>query len=155
MERNGKWTTEEEEYTAKLIELFVAGQVGSEVQDGDTLRAFLSIKLSCKPMRVSKKFAHQQILGLQYQSNANINECEILDRQMLDELRESYLLKDAIVKENRRKRKKYLKGSAIQKVMKPNEYEESRDEDNDELKNLMMTIDWDDMNFDDDTEGDK
>lgn len=43
MMRKGKWTEEEESYTMKLIEAFVAGVL--PLPQGTTLRSFLSEKL--------------------------------------------------------------------------------------------------------------
>ena len=43
MARKGKWTEEEETYTMKLIEAFIAGVL--PLPQGTTLRSFLSDKL--------------------------------------------------------------------------------------------------------------
>lgn len=58
--RRGKWTPEEEEYANRLIEEFENGTV-TGCENGCTLRAFLSRKLHCAPMRISKKFAGKSI----------------------------------------------------------------------------------------------
>lgn len=58
--RRGKWTTEEEEYANFLVRQFENGTV-PDCENGCTLRAFLSRKLHCAPMRISKKFAGQSI----------------------------------------------------------------------------------------------
>lgn len=58
-QRSGKWTREEEAYADILIELFDKGQV--EEKNGVTLRSFLSRKLFCVPMRISKKYAGRGI----------------------------------------------------------------------------------------------
>lgn len=58
--RRGKWTMEEENYAKVLIKQFENGTV-SNCDNGSTLRAFLSKKLHCAPMRISKKFAGQGI----------------------------------------------------------------------------------------------
>ena len=84
--RCGKWSAEEEAYTARLIKNFDAGSLptcgspasacarppprGSlvrarRVENGTTLRAFLSKKLNCSTMRISKKFAGKKCLGKQ------------------------------------------------------------------------------------------
>lgn len=57
--RSGKWTREEEAYASILIDLFDKGQV--EEKNGVTLRSFLSRKLFCAPMRISKKYAGKGI----------------------------------------------------------------------------------------------
>eukprot|EP00533_Pseudo-nitzschia_delicatissima_P003443 CAMPEP_0116092882 /NCGR_PEP_ID=MMETSP0327-20121206/8282_1 /TAXON_ID=44447 /ORGANISM="Pseudo-nitzschia delicatissima, Strain B596" /LENGTH=789 /DNA_ID=CAMNT_0003584343 /DNA_START=223 /DNA_END=2592 /DNA_ORIENTATION=- len=87
--RSGKWNPEEELYANILIELFEEGRVdefeknldgnndqsttGSNEKDfkvtnGMTLRAYLSRKLYCSPMRISKKFAGRGIGKLVYMS---------------------------------------------------------------------------------------
>ena len=53
--RKGKWTTEEELYANKIIDLFNKGLLN--VSSGTTLRSYLSDRLSCDPMRITKKFA--------------------------------------------------------------------------------------------------
>ena len=57
--RSGKWTDEEERYADLLIELFEKGHI--EEKNGCTLRSFLSRKLHCAPMRISKKYAGKGI----------------------------------------------------------------------------------------------
>ena len=77
--RAGKWIPEEETYAELLIELFEKGQfdpckMGSTgcghvvVENGSTLRSFLSQKLHCAPMRISKKFAGKGIGKMVYLS---------------------------------------------------------------------------------------
>ena len=58
--RAGKWTDEEEKYTHKIIEDFKAGKL-SDCAEGRTLRGYLSDKLNCNPMRISKKLAGQRM----------------------------------------------------------------------------------------------
>lgn len=58
--RAGKWIKEEEEYAEALIQLFEKGLV-DDADNGLTLRAYLSRKLHCAPMRISKKFAGKGI----------------------------------------------------------------------------------------------
>jgi hypothetical protein len=53
--RAGKWTPEEERFTEELIKRFDNGSL-SDCEDGTTLRSYLSMKLNCIPMRVSKKY---------------------------------------------------------------------------------------------------
>jgi hypothetical protein len=53
--RKGNWTKEEEEYAAKLIEEFNLGRL-TDVEPSYTLRKFLSEKLNCDGMRISRKF---------------------------------------------------------------------------------------------------
>ena len=54
--RCGKWSALEEAYAVLLIEYFEKGII-VECENGVTLRSFLSRKLHCSPMRISKKFA--------------------------------------------------------------------------------------------------
>jgi len=59
--RKGKWTVEEEEYTARLIYYFNRGLL--QLPEGQTLRAYISHKLKCDPMRVTKKFTGACCIG--------------------------------------------------------------------------------------------
>lgn len=59
--RRGKWTLEEQAYADRLIRDFEAGLL--PLENGATLRAYLSKKLNCDPMRISKKFAGAKCLG--------------------------------------------------------------------------------------------
>jgi hypothetical protein len=54
--RRGKWTADEEAYAEFLIKEFERGTVEG-CENGCTLRSFLSKKLHCAPMRISKKYA--------------------------------------------------------------------------------------------------
>ena len=54
--RRGKWSVPEQDYAKALISAFLEGLMPG-VEDGITLRAFLSQKLSCAPMRITKKLA--------------------------------------------------------------------------------------------------
>ena len=65
--RSGKWLPEEEKYAQLLIALFEKGHI-MDCENGATLRAFLSQKLHCAPMRISKKFAGQGIGKIVYLS---------------------------------------------------------------------------------------
>jgi len=47
---------EEEEYAKFLVEEFESG-LSSDLEHGSSLRAYLSKKLYCSPMRISKKFS--------------------------------------------------------------------------------------------------
>ena len=58
--RSGKWIPEEEDYAELLISLFEKGRV-TDCENGMTLRSYLSQKLHCAPMRISKKFAGKGI----------------------------------------------------------------------------------------------
>jgi hypothetical protein len=53
--RRGKWTTEEEFYAASLAEAFKEG-ILSDVEEGQSLRGYLSVKLRTNVKRISKKY---------------------------------------------------------------------------------------------------
>jgi len=57
--RRGKWTASEEAYTVLLIDCFDKGI--ADCENGMTLRTYLSRKLHCSPMRISKKYAGKGI----------------------------------------------------------------------------------------------
>ncbi|KAG5179151.1 hypothetical protein JKP88DRAFT_247567 [Tribonema minus] len=59
--RKGKWTPEEEAYTSRIIRDFNNGYL--PLPPGTTLRTYLSDKLSCDPMRITKKFAGAACIG--------------------------------------------------------------------------------------------
>lgn len=61
--RKGKWTQEEEAYANKIIDLFNRGLLA--IPAGTTLRSYLSDKLRCDPMRITKKYAGTQCIGKQ------------------------------------------------------------------------------------------
>lgn len=58
--RKGRWLPEEEEYAKFLVEEFEAG-LSPNLEHGTTLRAYLSKKLFCSPMRISKKFTGKKV----------------------------------------------------------------------------------------------
>jgi len=59
--RRGKWTIEEEEYVARIINSFNIGYLDAPA--GTTLRSYLSEKLRCDPMRITKKFTGESCIG--------------------------------------------------------------------------------------------
>mmetsp|Transcript_47192 Transcript_47192/g.87700 ORF Transcript_47192/g.87700 Transcript_47192/m.87700 type:complete len:555 (-) Transcript_47192:21-1685(-) len=59
--RRGKWTAEEEAYVAQVIHDFNAGFLNAPA--GTTLRSYLSDKLQCDPMRITKKFTGADCIG--------------------------------------------------------------------------------------------
>lgn len=61
--RKGKWTAEEEAYTNQIIRDFSNGLL--PLGPGTTLRSYLSEKLNCDPMRITKKFAGNNCIGKQ------------------------------------------------------------------------------------------
>ena len=58
--KSGKWSLEEEYYAKQLVTAFENGTL-DDCEEGRTLRSYLSMKLNCAPMRISKKFAGQSI----------------------------------------------------------------------------------------------
>ena len=59
--RRGKWTPEEEEYANAVVREFNSGYLDAEA--GTTLRIYLSEKLQCDPMRITKKFTGNDSIG--------------------------------------------------------------------------------------------
>lgn len=59
--RRGKWTVEEEAYVARVIQDFNSGFLNAPA--GTTLRSYLSDKLHCDPMRITKKFTGESCIG--------------------------------------------------------------------------------------------
>lgn len=59
--RRGKWTAEEEAYVARVIQDFNSGFLNAPA--GTTLRSYLSEKLHCDPMRITKKFTGDSCIG--------------------------------------------------------------------------------------------
>jgi hypothetical protein len=59
--RRGKWTVEEETYVARVIQDFNSGFLDAPA--GTTLRTYLSEKLQCDPMRITKKFTGDSCIG--------------------------------------------------------------------------------------------
>lgn len=59
--RRGKWTVEEESYVARVIQDFNSGYLNAPA--GTTLRSYLSDKLHCDPMRITKKFTGDSCIG--------------------------------------------------------------------------------------------
>ena len=59
--RRGKWTVEEETYVARVIQDFNTGYLNAP--PGTTLRSYLSDKLNCDPMRITKKFTGDACIG--------------------------------------------------------------------------------------------
>jgi hypothetical protein len=59
--RRGKWTVEEEGYVARVIQDFNSGFLDAPA--GTTLRTYLSEKLQCDPMRITKKFTGEACIG--------------------------------------------------------------------------------------------
>lgn len=88
--RRGKWTTEEQAYADRLIRDFENGIL--PLENGATLRAFLSKKLNCDPMRISKKFAGAKCLGKQiFLKRTNENDDLKYDDDVLKKLEADFI----------------------------------------------------------------
>jgi hypothetical protein len=61
--RKGKWTEEEERYATQLTNYFKEGLL--PIERGTMLRLYLSQKLNCEPMRITKKFTGGECIGKQ------------------------------------------------------------------------------------------
>lgn len=87
--RKGKWTAEEENYTNKIISMFNRGRL--QIPPGTTLRSYLSDKLNCDPMRITKKFAGATSIGKVVYQPSEATDRQ-LDQEESDELRRLELL---------------------------------------------------------------
>ncbi|CAH0474049.1 unnamed protein product [Peronospora belbahrii] len=61
--RKGKWTEEESRYATQLTHYFKEGLL--PLERGTMLRLYLSQKLNCEPMRITKKFTGGECIGKQ------------------------------------------------------------------------------------------
>ena len=59
--RRGKWTSEEEAFALAAIRDFNSGYL--DAPGGTTLRTYLSDRLQCDPMRITKKFTGDDSIG--------------------------------------------------------------------------------------------
>eukprot|EP00598_Pedospumella_elongata_P011658 CAMPEP_0185011890 /NCGR_PEP_ID=MMETSP1098-20130426/98024_1 /TAXON_ID=89044 /ORGANISM="Spumella elongata, Strain CCAP 955/1" /LENGTH=694 /DNA_ID=CAMNT_0027540937 /DNA_START=216 /DNA_END=2300 /DNA_ORIENTATION=+ len=90
--RKGKWTVEEENYANKIISLFNQGML--PVVAGTTLRTYLSDKLRCDPMRITKKYAGASCIGKQvFQLCDNYYECFQENERELQRLENLFLVR--------------------------------------------------------------
>mmetsp|Transcript_16050 Transcript_16050/g.16174 ORF Transcript_16050/g.16174 Transcript_16050/m.16174 type:complete len:180 (+) Transcript_16050:80-619(+) len=106
--RSGKWTVEEELYAEKLIKLFQIGCDKIDASKGQTLRCFLSAKLKCPPMRISKKFSKYYLAErFLLSTESDTIETNTAELSELEELYVNYSQKDVVVQSNRLKRRKY------------------------------------------------
>jgi hypothetical protein len=80
--RSGKWIPEEDKYAELLIELFEKGLIAG-CENGSTLRSYLSQKLHCAPMRISKKYAGKGIGKMVYLSTPKPGDNEQQQKDML------------------------------------------------------------------------
>mmetsp|Transcript_17361 Transcript_17361/g.15654 ORF Transcript_17361/g.15654 Transcript_17361/m.15654 type:complete len:179 (-) Transcript_17361:82-618(-) len=68
--RSGKWSKEEIRFASRLINDFKCGLL-KDCDYGVTLRSYLSIRLNCSPMRISKKYSGLKIGKLIYSHRLN------------------------------------------------------------------------------------
>jgi hypothetical protein len=92
--RSGKWIPEEEEYSETLIELFNKGLI-DDCENGTTLRLYLSRKLRCAPMRISKKYAGKGIGKIVYSQTGKIplvlkGKLQLAEKKYLDAIGSIY-----------------------------------------------------------------
>jgi hypothetical protein len=117
-QRSGKWILEEEQYASALIKLFEKGFL-TDCENGSTLRSYLSRKLHCPPMRISKKYAGKGIGKMLFICRVRLNlggvrpcleELKVLEKQAGDKEQLFYkaLFPESIVK---------VRGSSIQYVV--------------------------------------
>jgi len=78
--RKGKWTTEEEEFTTRIIHHFGTGLLF--LPEGTTLRSYLAEKLNCDPMRITKKFAGASCLGKRVYHLCGRSQATVADIEM-------------------------------------------------------------------------
>mmetsp|Transcript_1932 Transcript_1932/g.2020 ORF Transcript_1932/g.2020 Transcript_1932/m.2020 type:complete len:242 (+) Transcript_1932:63-788(+) len=124
--RTGKWTTEEELYADKLIELFFSGRKDIGATEHQSLRAFLAKKLQCSRMRVSKKYCSIDGLGRKFKSCSDTDITEKIDVQGLEK---TFFQRDMEVQSKRLKRRKYYdhpESSKDKKVKKDPDEETSQ-----------------------------
>jgi hypothetical protein len=70
----GKWSIEENVYANQLVFAFEAGLL-EDCKEGVTMRSYLSTKLRCPPMRISKKFARMYIGSKTFCRKVGDREC--------------------------------------------------------------------------------
>eukprot|EP00607_Mallomonas_marina_P006419 CAMPEP_0182427780 /NCGR_PEP_ID=MMETSP1167-20130531/19521_1 /TAXON_ID=2988 /ORGANISM="Mallomonas Sp, Strain CCMP3275" /LENGTH=247 /DNA_ID=CAMNT_0024610255 /DNA_START=69 /DNA_END=812 /DNA_ORIENTATION=+ len=111
--RSGKWSDEEEAYAVKLIDAFRNGCVYPCMSDKRlSLRSFLSKKLQCNRMRISKKFAHIRGLGLPYSCRGVVNDEQFRACEMeLKELESKFLAKEVLRMKRRERMKRKTEAS--------------------------------------------
>ncbi|CAM9654335.1 unnamed protein product [Choristocarpus tenellus] len=97
--RKGKWTPEEEKYTTRIINDFTRGLL--PLAPGTTLRSYLSEKLNCDPMRITKKFAGAACIGKRVFQTAertpeNLSESQRSRRELDDMARKFHARLDSM-----------------------------------------------------------
>lgn len=83
LSRRGRWTESEQKYARTLIAAFKSGHLN--LIPGTSLRNYLSSKLKCDPMRISKKFTKETSIGRRYFKPAPETEENIRMRKIAED----------------------------------------------------------------------
>lgn len=70
--RKGKWMVEEEDFTSRIIFYYNNGLL--TLPESQTLRSYISKKLNCDPMRITKKFTGACCIGKRFINTVNRNQ---------------------------------------------------------------------------------
>jgi hypothetical protein len=125
---------EEERYANKVIEYFNAGTLRLDENDrGITLRAYLSQKLGCDPMRITKKYTGAACLGKRvyhaFRQNGRTEDVERAERE-LDALENDFKTKLSQMGRRKTNNEGYASGPAtistpgIEALFKNHQYSE-------------------------------
>jgi len=85
--RRGPWSCEEEEYAQVLIEGFRRGLL-HDCPPGRTYRSYLSHKLQCGGIRISKKFSYESLKKTKYAPNPCATEQDRSDMRVKIQMKE-------------------------------------------------------------------
>jgi len=112
--RKGTWANEEKLYADMLIACFQVGYAPD--CERLTMRCYVAQKLHCDPMRVSKKFAGIQGLGLRINAQRGLSKltCDQVTKmkESLERKRLDFLVKEAEIEESK-KRKFFRRGISL------------------------------------------
>ncbi|KAL3776974.1 hypothetical protein HJC23_003198 [Cyclotella cryptica] len=89
-QRRSRWLEEEEDFAKFLVREFEHG-IARDVENNSTLRAYLSRKLICTPMRVSKKFVGKKVGTIFYKGNVVLPHVAVISAQTHLELEKKCL----------------------------------------------------------------
>ncbi|CAI5711178.1 unnamed protein product [Peronospora destructor] len=105
-QRSGPWSHGEEVYAAALIDCFFKGVL--DIAEGTTLRAFLSSRLCCNPMRISKKLSSESIAEIRIPkklgSSTYVLHAEVTPEEQADTEESLRSLQDMYLHSSSRKR---------------------------------------------------
>mmetsp|Transcript_6864 Transcript_6864/g.7105 ORF Transcript_6864/g.7105 Transcript_6864/m.7105 type:complete len:326 (+) Transcript_6864:106-1083(+) len=147
--RIGKWTAEEEEFAARLADLFLAGQLFLDRADGRTLRTFLASRLNCDPMRISKKYSSVEGLGLRYKQVEFNRKVHDLHMEYLKPFEKAYRDKDIIVQTRRKIRQKYRRSNKSEKSQIEPDNDEKEEKGNESSSESELIAAADEEDFED------